>query len=147
MNSVPIYTEKLLKHSNGSTFKVLSVKTSSDSFFLEYPSHLDPSSNRLLQSQIKSGITPSFSYKLEIKGVGYRAWKEGNTLFLNLGKAVPFSIEIPASLKVEIKKNGVEIDITGRWKSEVSLLASQIRDKKPSHKDRYKQKGILFLPS
>ncbi len=147
MNSVPTYIEKTYIHPNGSTFKVLETTSSNKKFYIEYPSNVEISSNRLILSQIKSGLTPSYTYKLEITGVGFRAWIEGKNLLLNVGKAVPQIIEIPKDIKVEIKKNGVEIEVTGLWKNEVSLFASQIRAFKPSHKDRYKQKGIKFISS
>lgn len=145
MNSVPTYIEKTYQHPNGSTFKVLSASTSAKQFIIEYPANTDISSNRLILSQIKAGITSSFTYKLEISGVGYRAWKEGDLLYLNIGKAVPQVLEIPKDINVEIKKNGLEIEITGAWKNDVSLFAGEIRSKKPSHKDRYKQKGIKYI--
>lgn len=150
MNSVPIYIEKTYQHPNGSTFKVLQATSNSQKFYIEYPSDIETiSSNRLLLSQIKSGLTPSYLYKLEISGVGYRAWKEGTKLLLNIGKAVPQEIEIPGDIKVEIKKNGsaTELEISGLWKNDVSLFACKIRDFKPSHKDRYKQKGIKLISS
>lgn len=143
MNSVPTYIEKTYKHTNGNTFKVLHTLSNSKEFFIEYPKEIETiSSNRLLLSQIKSGLCTSYIYKLEISGVGFKAWKDGDKLLLNIGKAGEQGIKIPKDIKVEIKKNGIEIEISGSYKNEVSLFACQIFQLKPAHKDRYKQKGI-----
>jgi hypothetical protein len=73
MNTVPTYIEKTYLHPNGSTFKVLLISNSNKKFYIEYPANIDLSSNRLILSQIKTGLTPSYTYKLEISGVGFRA--------------------------------------------------------------------------
>lgn len=146
MNAVaPIYIEKLFIHPNGTTFKVLTASTpqSGEIFALEYPNKEGGEHSRLIKNKIKAGITPNFLYKLEINGVGYRAWIEGAYLLLNLGNgAVPYKISIPSGIKVEIKKNGVEIEISGKWLADVSNFACTIRNFRPAHKDKYKHKGI-----
>lgn len=77
MNSVPTFIEKTYQHPNGTTFKVLHCQASpaSKKFIIEYPSDIDISANRLILSQIKAGLTPSYTYRLEITGgaAGYRA--------------------------------------------------------------------------
>ena len=145
-----------LKHSNGSTFYLLHVMPKNlPSFYIELPKNaidsgadLDLSTNRLLLSQIQSGLTPFFQYTLEISGVGFRIWKDpsfNRKLFLNIGQSTPAEFTIPLGIEVDIKKNGVEFEIKGSYKDEVSLFASKIRDLKPAKKDKYKHKGISII--
>jgi len=145
---VPTYIEKIFSHPNGDSFKVLLVSApGKDSFFLEVPLHFDLTASRLLQNKIKNGLVPNFTYRLEIFGVGYKALKEGNLLHLFLGKSVPTTFIIPKGISVEVKKSGIELDISGPWIEEVSQFSSKIYLLKPSSKDKYKQKGLKLLRS
>lgn len=145
-NKVPNYIEKVFTHSNGQSFKVLTInQPNKDSFYIEYPSNTDLISSRLIKNKIKTGLIQNFIYRLEISGVGYKAQKDGQKLLLYLGKSVPLEINIPQGIDVDIKKNGVELVLSGKWIDDVSLLASKIRELKPAHKDKYKQKGILLF--
>ena len=147
-NKVPTYIEKIFTHPNGSSFKLLSISTSyQDSFFIEYPHTLELKDSRLILNKIKSGLITLFVFKLEISGVGYKAHKDGNKLYLYLGKSVPIEMNIPKGINVDIKKSGVELEISGKWKDDVSLFASTILLLKPAHKDKYKHKGITLFHS
>ena len=146
-NNSPIFLQKTLSHPNGTTFQLLTISKGNDTFYIEYPSNLKGKikESRLLLNKIISGLTPSFTYKLELSGIGYKAQTDNNLLVLNLGKAEPIIKEIPNGIKVDVKKSGVEIDITGRWKDEVSLFAHSVLLLKPAYKDKYKHKGIKLI--
>lgn len=145
--NVPIFKEKVFKHPNGSSFKVLEIRSSPSSspFYIEIPFNDSLEGNRLVLNKIENGLgTNKFSFKLDIFGVGYKASKESSNLLLNLGKSEPIRVQIPEGIEVDIKKNGIEVEIKGKWLEDVSLFASQIRNLKPAHKDKYKHKGITL---
>ena len=92
-------------------------------------------------------LTPNRLKVLEIIGIGFKAEVKGNTLTLNVGYAVPYSLTIPATLTVQAGKGtraGVdaEVSVTGIDKELVGQFAAAVRKiKKP---DLYKGKGIRY---
>lgn len=138
------FIEKIYSHPNGSLFKLIEICTKSPSkaFYIELPIKSSIDGNRLVLNKIKNGLqVPLFKFKLDIFGVGFKAILENSILSLYLGRK-PIEIPIPQGIKVEVKKNGVEIEISGEWLEDVSLFASRILNQKPAHKDKYKHKGI-----
>ena len=96
---------------------------------------------RTLLNNMVVGVSQGFSKSLEIKGVGYRAQKEGKKLVMNLGYSHQviveeidgIEIEVPAADKVIIK--GIDKQVVGQF-------AANVRGKRPP--EPYKGKGIRY---
>lgn len=96
---------------------------------------------RSLVANMVDGVTKGFERSLEIKGVGYRANKQGNKLVLSLGYSHPVELdpipgidmEVPAPTKIIIK--GVDKQLVGQ-------VAANIRDLRPP--EPYLGKGIRY---
>jgi len=87
------------------------------------------------------GVEKKIEYRLVLVGVGYKAQVKKNELELSLGYSHPNIIIIPDDLEVSVEKN-TEIIIQGLSKSQVGLLAAQIRRLRPP--EPYKGKGVLY---
>jgi large subunit ribosomal protein L6 len=87
------------------------------------------------------GVISNIEYRLELRGVGYRAQLKNNQLELALGYSHPNLITISNDLKVSIVSN-TEIVIEGINKGSVGLLASKIRRLRPP--EPYKGKGVFY---
>ena len=87
------------------------------------------------------GLINKIQYRLELRGVGYRAQIKNNQLELSLGYSHPNVITVSDSLNVSIESNN-EILIEGIDKTEVGLLAAKIRRLRPP--EPYKGKGIFY---
>ncbi|MFA5470756.1 MAG: 50S ribosomal protein L6 [Acholeplasmataceae bacterium] len=97
---------------------------------------------RALIQNMVTGVKDGFKKQLEIKGVGYRALLQGNTVVLNMGFSHPVELEIPEGVTVTIPKN-TEVTIEGADKQAVGEFAAKIRSvKKP---EPYLGKGIRYV--
>src|SRR5690606_31088 len=97
---------------------------------------------RALLFNMVTGVSEGYSKKLEIKGVGYRAQLQGNTLVLQLGFSHNIEMEIPQGLSLDVPKN-TEITVNGIDKAAVGQFAAEIRKhRKP---EPYKGKGIRYV--
>ena len=85
---------------------------------------------RALINNMVKGVSEGYTKKLEIKGVGYKATKQGNKLVLNLGFSHPVEVvEVPG---ITITTPSItEIVISGIDKQLVGQFASNIRDFRP----------------
>jgi len=95
---------------------------------------------RTLIQNMVSGVTEGYVKTLEMKGVGYRAEVQENTLVLQLGFSHPVNFAIPDGISIEVKKN--TISIAGIDKQLVGETAARIRRLKPP--EPYKGKGIKY---
>lgn len=97
---------------------------------------------RALLFNMVQGVSEGFSKKLEIKGVGYRAQLQGNTLVLQLGFSHNIEMQIPEGISLDVPKN-TEITVNGIDKAVVGQFAAEIRKhRKP---EPYKGKGIRYV--
>lgn len=97
---------------------------------------------RTLLNNMVVGVSEGFEKKMEIKGVGYRAAKQGNKLVMNLGFSHPVEMEDPEGITTEVP-NQFEIIVKGIDKQLVGNYASKIRAwRKP---EPYKGKGIKYV--
>lgn len=97
---------------------------------------------RALLFNMVQGVSEGFSKKLEIKGVGYRAQLQGNTLVLQLGFSHNIEMPIPEGISLDVPKN-TEITVNGIDKAVVGQFAAEIRKhRKP---EPYKGKGIRYV--
>ncbi len=97
---------------------------------------------RALLVNIVDGITKGHKKELEIRGIGYRAQLQGNTLIFSLGFSHPVEFEIPKDIKVTLPKP-TSIVLEGQDKVLLGQIAAKIRDLKPP--EPYKGKGIRYL--
>ena len=97
---------------------------------------------RALISNMVIGVSEGFKKQLEMKGVGYRANIEGNTLNLSLGFSHPILLEIPEGVTVSLPKN-TDVIVEGFNKQVVGEFAAKIRSyRKP---EPYLGKGIRYI--
>lgn len=95
---------------------------------------------RALAQNAVDGLTTGFQEVLELRGIGYRANLEGNTLVLSVGFSHPVKFEIPAGLKVIVEKSNIVI--SGVDKAVVGQAAAKIRSiQKPNP---YRGTGIRY---
>jgi len=86
------------------------------------------------------GVSAGFERRLEMKGVGYRAAKQGNDLVLNLGYSHPITVTLPAGIDVVVEKTSMIVK--GIDKQLVGQVAANIRSLRPP--EPYKGKGIRY---
>ena len=100
---------------------------------------------RSLLNNMVIGVTEGYSKKLEIKGVGYRAQKQGNKLILSLGYSHPVEMIDPEGIETVVEQqqnNSSLITVKGIDKEKVGQFAAEIRDKR--RPEPYKGKGIKY---
>ena len=96
---------------------------------------------RTLINNMVVGVSEGFEKKLEIKGVGYRAAKQGKKLVMNIGFSHPVEMDDPEGITTEVP-NQFEIIVKGIDKQQVGQVAANIRGlRKP---DPYKGKGVRY---
>ena len=81
---------------------------------------------RTLLDNMVVGVNTGFEKKLELKGVGYRAQKQGKKLVMNLGFSHPVEMEDPEGITVEAP-NQTELIVKGIDKQLVGNYAAKIR--------------------
>ncbi|MFP4045229.1 MAG: 50S ribosomal protein L6 [Rhodosalinus sp.] len=92
-------------------------------------------------ANLVQGVTEGFKKELEVRGVGYRAQAQGNTLKLNLGLSHDVDFPIPQGVTVTTPKP-TEIIVEGNNEQLVGEVAAKIRDwRRP---EPYKGKGIRY---
>ncbi len=110
----------------------------------------EPSSNyhgltRSLVQNMVTGVSEGFKKSLILRGVGYRAAKNGNELQLILGYSNPINYQIPKGVAIEVDKNGKEpvVVVEGCDKELVGQVAAEIRSfRKP---EPYHGKGVRYF--
>ena len=96
---------------------------------------------RAVLNNMVVGVSSGFSKSLTIKGVGYRAQLQGDTLVINAGYSHPVEMKIPDGITVEVPKP-VNITVSGYDKEVVGEFAANIRAvRKP---EPYLGKGIRY---
>lgn len=96
---------------------------------------------RALIANMIIGVTEGYSKSLELVGVGYTAFLEGQDLVLKVGYSHPVKIAAVEGISFEVKKN--VITISGIDKTLVGQIAANIRKvRKP---EPYKGKGIKYV--
>ncbi len=114
--------------------------------------HLDRAmhgTTRALIANMINGVTKGYARSMQIFGTGYGVKQEGKNLLLTAGTAQPFSVPIPAGIKVDIKTPNTrgnevpaEFTVTGADKCLVGQFSSQLRKLRPP--EPYKGKGIRY---
>ncbi len=96
---------------------------------------------RTLVNNIMVGVSKGYTKKLEIKGVGYRANLQGQTLVLSLGFSHEVRFTVPKGIQLKVE-NQTEIEVSGIDKQQVGQIAANIRGFRPP--EPYKGKGIRY---
>lgn len=97
---------------------------------------------RTLVANMIEGVTNGFVKSLEIRGVGYRAAKQGNKLVLSVGYSHPVEIEAPAGIEFDVPAP-TQVAVRGIDKELVGAIAANIRSvRKP---EPYLGKGIAYV--
>lgn len=126
--------------------KEMTIKKENDQVVVERPTNNKKHRSlhgltRTLINNMVIGVTEGFEKKLELKGVGYRAAKQGNKLVMNLGFSHPVEMEDPEGITVEVPSQ-LEIVVKGADKQLVGSHAAKIREwRRP---EPYKGKGIKY---
>lgn len=90
------------------------------------------------------GVLKGFSVKLNIIGVGYKAFLEESNLILKLGFSHNICYKIPQNIKIKIgTQKTVTLIIFGNDFQQVNQIAAEIRALKPT--EPYKGKGIKYV--
>jgi len=87
------------------------------------------------------GLNSGFEKILEIKGLGYKAKKEGNKIILQLGFSHPIEFSIPEDIEIEVERENI-IRVKGIDKNRVGEIASKLR--RLREPEPYKGKGIRY---
>ncbi|HLS91133.1 MAG TPA: 50S ribosomal protein L6 [Limnochordia bacterium] len=96
---------------------------------------------RTLIANMVEGVTKGYERTLEIRGVGYRASKQGNKLVLNVGYSHPVEVEAPPGIEFEVPQP-TQIIVRGIDKELVGEVAANVRAvRKP---EPYLGKGIMY---
>ncbi len=98
---------------------------------------------RALINNMVIGVTEGYSKALEIRGTGYRAELQGNTLVMQLGFSHPVEIEPPADVNFVVNPRANTIVVEGLDKQVVGQLAAEIRNWRPV--EPYLGKGIRYV--
>lgn len=96
---------------------------------------------RALISNMVVGVSTGFTKNLVIRGVGYRAQMQGNTLVLSLGLSHPVQIEVPQGIKCSVE-NLTQINLASHDKRLLGQFAAEIRAIRPP--EPYKGKGVRY---
>lgn len=96
---------------------------------------------RALLANMIQGVTVGFERKLELRGVGYRAAIQGDTLSLTLGFSHPVNYKVPEGVTVETPSQ-TEVVVRGVDKQKVGQVAAEIRAYRPP--EPYKGKGVRY---
>lgn len=96
---------------------------------------------RTLVNNIVTGVSEGYEKKLEIKGVGYRANLQGQTLVLSLGFSHEVKFPVPEGVKIEMDGQ-TNITVSGIDKQKVGQTAAKIRAFRPP--EPYKGKGVRY---
>jgi large subunit ribosomal protein L6 len=96
----------------------------------------------LLENMVR-GVHEGFRKELEIRGVGYRAQKEGDKLVLMVGYSHPVEVVPPPGITIDVEKGYRNVVVQGVDKELVGRVAAEIRAvRKP---EPYKGKGIRYV--
>jgi len=97
---------------------------------------------RSLLNNLVVGVSTGFEKKLELRGVGYRAQAQGQSVNLTLGFSHPVVHKVPDGIKIETPSQ-TEIVVSGTNKQVVGQVAADIRGYRPP--EPYKGKGVRYV--
>lgn len=96
---------------------------------------------RQLLANMITGVTAGFEKRLEIRGTGFRASLQDQTLDFQLGFSHAQRVTAPAGVEFELP-DPTHIVVRGIDKQQVGQIAAEIRSQRPA--DPYKGKGLRY---
>ncbi|WP_324716999.1 50S ribosomal protein L6 [Carboxydochorda subterranea] len=96
---------------------------------------------RAVIANMVTGVTQGYQKVLELRGVGYRAAKQGNKVVLTVGFSHPVEIEPLPGVELEVPAP-TRIVVRGIDKAAVGEMAARIRRVRPA--EPYLGKGIAY---
>lgn len=96
---------------------------------------------RTLIGNMVVGVTEGYQKNLDIKGVGYRAAKQGSKLVLTVGYSHPVEIEEPQGIEIAVPQP-TRVEVKGIDKEAVGQVAANIRAVRQP--EPYLGKGIMY---
>lgn len=97
---------------------------------------------RTIVANMIEGVTNGFEKALDIRGVGYRASKQGQKLVLSVGYSHPVEIEAPSGIEFDVPAPN-RVAVRGIDKELVGAVAANVRAvRKP---EPYLGKGIAYV--
>lgn len=96
---------------------------------------------RTLVANMVHGVTQGYEKVLEVRGVGYRANKQGKKLVLSVGYSHPVEIEEPEGIEIAVPQP-TRIEVKGIDKELVGAVAANIRAVREP--EPYLGKGIKY---
>jgi large subunit ribosomal protein L6 len=97
--------------------------------------------SRTLVANLITGVTESYTTKMEIFGVGYRVQQKGSNLEFALGYSHPVLIEAPEGITFAVE-SPTKFSVSGIDKQKVGQISSNIR--RLRRPDPYKGKGVRY---
>ncbi|MBF0337662.1 MAG: 50S ribosomal protein L6 [Nitrospirae bacterium] len=88
------------------------------------------------------GVSEGFKRDMELTGVGYRAFVNGDKLEFAVGYSHPVVYPLPAGITAEVDKKQTKLTLFGIDKQLLGQVAANIRAIRPP--DAYKGKGIRY---
>ncbi|MBF0342761.1 MAG: 50S ribosomal protein L6 [Nitrospirae bacterium] len=88
------------------------------------------------------GVSEGFKRDLELAGVGYRAFVNGDKLEFAIGYSHPVVFTLPKGVSAEVDKKQTKLSLFGIDKQLLGQVAANIRAIRPP--DAYKGKGIRY---
>lgn len=98
---------------------------------------------RTLIANMVEGVVEPWKKELEIQGVGFRAFKNGQILNLQIGYSHPIDFKVPDKIQFSVDAKQVLITLTSVDKELLGITAAKIRSLRPP--EPYKGKGIRYL--
>ncbi len=98
--------------------------------------------SRALLNNMVVGCSVGHKRGLEINGTGYKAELQGQKLKLTLGFSHDVLYELPKTVKGEVDKRGMKIDLVCPDKELLGMVAAKIRSFRPP--EPYKGKGVKY---
>lgn len=96
---------------------------------------------RAVIANMVRGVTEGYQRVLELRGVGYRAAKQGNKVVLTVGFSHPVEVEPMAGVELDVPTVN-RIVVRGTDKAAVGEMAARIRRVRPA--EPYLGKGIAY---
>jgi large subunit ribosomal protein L6 len=97
---------------------------------------------RALINNMIIGVSQGFIKKLDMVGIGYRAFERGKNLEIHVGFSHPVDFKLLEGVEAEVDKDN-RITIKGIDKEKVGQVAADIRAIRPP--EPYKGKGIQYV--
>lgn len=98
--------------------------------------------SRAILNNMVRGVSEGFVKKLEIQGVGFKAWVKDKVVGMTLGYSHEINYPLPPQITVTVEEN-TKITVEGPDRQMVGQVAADLRGFYPP--EPYKGKGVRYL--